>query len=278
MKLYLRDEFKQAWSDNPFAAVKGVKGEVFREVKGRTTLKFELNNKTYFLKRHEGVGWPEIIKNLIAFRRPILGARDEYDAIQRLEQLGVETLTVAAYGERGCNPATRESFLVTDDLVGTVSLEDFCADWQQHPPPTHLKHLLIKKVAGISATLHNNGLNHRDYYICHFHLDVTRLNQQAGLALDDIVLHVIDLHRMQMRDKTPPRWAIKDIGGLYFSAMDLGLKKRDIFRFMKAYTGQPLKQAIKDHREFWAGVEQRGIQMYTGWHQKPPELPIKINR
>lgn len=277
MNLYLREEFQDAWGSDPFAEVEKLSGEVFRQVKGRTTLRFEFNNKSYFLKRHEGVGWQEIIKNLVSLRLPILGAREEYQAINRLHELGIDTMTVAAFGERGFNPATRQSFLVTDDLVDTVSLEDFCIDWKKQPPPFNLKYLLIRKVAEISGRMHGNGLNHRDYYICHFHLNTARLDAKPRLTLDDIVLHLIDLHRMQIRDKTPQRWVVKDIGGLYFSAMELGLHKRDIYRFIKGYTGKNLKQAINDHRDFWMKVQSRAVKMYKSFYNKAPELAVKID-
>ena len=44
--------------------------------------------------------------------------------------------------------------------------------------------------------------------------------------LEKMRLYLIDLHRMQLRRKTPSRWIVKDIAGLYYSSMDIGLTKR----------------------------------------------------
>jgi len=69
--------------------------------------------------------------------------------------------------------------------------------------------------------MHENGANHRDYYLCHFLLDLPEND------LNQMKLYMIDLHRMQLRRKTPLRWTVKDIAGLYFSSMDIGIKRGD---------------------------------------------------
>jgi len=124
-------------------------GEIFRKVANRRTLRFELGGKRYFLKAHYGVGWKEIFKNILQLRLPVLGARNEWLAIQRLEQLGVETMTLVGYGERGSNPARKKSFVITEALEQTESLEDLCGAWEQDPPVTtagiRLKRELINR-------------------------------------------------------------------------------------------------------------------------------------
>jgi heptose I phosphotransferase len=69
-------------------------GEMFRDMDSRRTLRFSLYDKRYFLKAHYGVGWKEIIKNLLQFRLPVLGARNEWRAIKRLQRLDVDTMTL----------------------------------------------------------------------------------------------------------------------------------------------------------------------------------------
>jgi len=264
MKLYLREEFESAWhGKDPFVEVQRIRGEVFREVKERTTLRFELNRKSYFLKLHRGIGWGEIFKNWSQLNRPVLGAEQEYLAILKLQQLNVETMSVAAFGEMGSNPAKKLSFIITDDLVGTENLEDYCRSWPKQPPQSTFKRLLIDRIARVSRTLHENGLNHRDYYICHFHLDLPRLPETGPVSDEDIRLHLIDLHRMQQRVNMPVRWAVKDIGGLYFSAMEIGLTKRDLLRFMRLYRGGSLRETLTQDQDFWRSVEQRAQQLYA---------------
>lgn len=253
---YLRDDLSRAWADQPvFDLVAKLDGEIFRSKEGRRTLRFELNNHSYFLKYHAGVGWLEIFKNLLALRLPIISARNEWQAIEFLQQHGLDTMTLAAYGERGWNPARRQSFVITDDLTKTMSLEWLGEQWQQRPPSYASKQALIQKLADISRIMHRNGMNHRDYYLCHFLLDES-FAQTNEFTLDTPV-YLIDLHRAQLRKKTPDRWIIKDLGSLYFSASRVPLTRRDKLRFMKIYSGLPLRQLLNTQQRFWQQVQQR---------------------
>ncbi len=116
-------------------AAEATPAQIYRNKEGRKTLRFQLGQRSYFLKLHSGVGWAEIFKNLLQGRLPVLGAGNEYRAVQALRRIDVDTMSVAAYASEGRNPARQRSMIVTDDLVGTVSLEDYCRDWASAPPP-----------------------------------------------------------------------------------------------------------------------------------------------
>ncbi len=236
-----------------------IRGEVFREPvgAGRRTLRFERDGVGYFLKLHWGVGWREIFKNLFSLRLPVLGARNEWRAIQRLEQLGVETMQLAGYGEEGWNPARRRSFVITRELEDTVSLEDYCLDWPSRPPAAALKWALIRRVAEISARMHTHGMNHRDMYICHF------LLQRPWSGPDrPLHLYLIDLHRVQIRKAVPHRWRVKDLAALYFSALHIGLTRRDLFRFMRYYAGYGLREILQgEQASLWREAERRALHL-----------------
>ncbi|HEY9381529.1 MAG TPA: lipopolysaccharide core heptose(I) kinase RfaP [Burkholderiales bacterium] len=236
-----------------FDTLLNMPGQVFRQVERRRTVRFEAGGKAYFVKAHYGVGWREIFKNLFTLRLPVLGATNEWLAIRRVEALGLRAPTIAAYGVRGSNPAARESFLVTEDVGSSISLEDYCRGWREAPPGFVRKQDLIREVALISKALHEGGVNHRDYYLCHF------LRPLCG---NDTGLVVIDLHRAQIRRITPRRWIVKDIGGLYFSAMDIGLTQRDLFRFMKIYRGRSLRELLKEEDALWSDVRRRALRLY----------------
>ncbi len=265
--LYLRQDFQTAWKGlDPFEKVEQLEGEIFRQLEARKTLCFKQDGKSFFVKIHRGVGWKEIIDNLIRLRKPVLGAENEYQAIRKLESLGVDTMTAVAYGKKGCNPARQKSFIVTEDLVDTISLEDYCADWVQNPPPFRLKKNLVEKLADVSRLLHSNGVNHRDYYICHFLLHIP--DGTGNVNPDNFRVHLIDLHRSQIRETTPKRWIRKDIAGIYFSALDIGLTQKDIFRFIKVYTGLPLRQALSQYQWLWAGLQRKAQSLYERQKRK----------
>jgi heptose I phosphotransferase len=109
--------------------------------------------------------------------------------------------------------------------------------------------------------MHAHGLNHRDCYLCHFHLDTA--SGRDGLKADKLRLYVIDLHRAQIRRRTPRRWLIKDLAGLYFSALGLGLTRTDRWRFIMAYEQKPLRQVLQKHKRFWGRVERTAFALHT---------------
>jgi heptose I phosphotransferase len=268
-ELVLPEPWRKRWQDaDVLEQLVSLEGDVYREQSGRKTVRLTLDGKAYFAKIHSGVGWHEILKNLLAFRLPVLGAQNEWRAIKRLEHLGIRTTPLVAHGRRGWNPARRESFVVTEAVGNTVSLEDFCREWPAKPPRFELKRKLIGEVAGIARSLHENGLNHRDFYLCHFLLD--RSSGRGMGHSQKLRLFLIDLHRVQIRRNTPMRWRVKDIAGLYFSSMDIGLTQRDLLRFIRLYRNKPLKVSLREDRVFWRRVTRRGISLYREIFKKDP--------
>ncbi|RRV43199.1 lipopolysaccharide core heptose(I) kinase RfaP [Pseudomonas sp. o96-267] len=246
MQLILAEPFKSLWAGkDAFEEVEGLQGQVYRELEARRTLRTEVDGKGYFVKIHRGIGWGEILKNLVTARLPVLGAGQEWKAIQRLSEAGVSTMTAVAYGERGSNPAQQHSFIVTEELAPTVDLEQLTLNWHAQPPAPGLKRALIRRVAQMTGRMHAAGVNHRDCYICHF-----LLHTDKPLDADDFRLSIIDLHRAQVRDAVPRRWRDKDLAGLYFSALGIGLTRRDLLRFLKEYFGvvdsRPLRLILQD--------------------------------
>lgn len=233
----LKEPLATLWrGKDAFEQVKTLQGEVFRELETRRTLRFELAGKSYFLKWHRGTSLKEIVKNLLSLRMPVLGADREWNAIHRLQNLGVDTMYGVGFGEKGLNPLTRTSFIITEDLTPTISLEDYCAKWATTPPDVKVKRMLIERVATMVRKMHAGGINHRDCYICHFLLHLPFTGQK-----EDLKISVIDLHRAQIRNNVPRRWRDKDLIGLYFSSLNIGLTQRDVWRFLSIYFEQPLK-------------------------------------
>jgi UDP-glucose:(heptosyl)LPS alpha-1,3-glucosyltransferase len=265
---------RQLLDQKNFKEILSMQGDVYRELEGRRTLRFERDGHAYFAKIHQGVGMREIFKNLLQGRFPVVGALAEYKAVLRLKQLGIDTLSVVAFSQRGINPATLKSFIVTDELSNTVSLEQYCRDWTSQPPSFLFKQSIIKAIARIARTLHVHGVNHRDFYAAHLHLDIS---QPATLLTGhDLKLYLIDLHRMQLRKQVPLRWVTKDIAALYFSVMDFGLTDRDLLRFIKLYQGKRLNRALTEDARFWKKVIKQGIYLYHKANHKAPHLSRRV--
>jgi heptose I phosphotransferase len=241
-----------------FEAMMRLSGKAFRDVPGRKTIQVSLDAtnkgvggyaKTYFIKQHFGVGWGEIFKNLVTLKMPILGAMTEVHAIQKLSEIGIASTPLVAYGQRGCNPATMQSFVLTEDLGDIVSLEEMLMDSQSYHMPETSKHQMLQAVADIAGKLHSAGLCHRDFYLCHF-----VLNRQHAKA-NQYDLHLIDLHRMLQNQSPNGNAVMKDIAGLYFSMLQNGLNAQDLSVFKQHYLPQTAA--------FWTKVEARANQLFA---------------
>ena len=216
--LFVPNEIKQHLSGDTFNTLMQMPGKAYRDVRGRKTIQVALGEKSYFVKQHFGVGWAEIFKNLIIFKKPILGAMTEVNAIQKLSAIGIPTTPLVAYGQQGCNPATIQSFVMTEDLGDIVTLEEVCADWPSYSDS--FKQALMRARAELASKLHGAGFCHRDFYLCHIVLKKQDVNFKSSSIKN---LHLIDLHRMQQGQLSSGNTVMKDIAGLYFSAMQCGL-------------------------------------------------------
>lgn len=240
-----------------FVQLQSIEGEVHRELAARRTFKFTHEGTNYFAKVHSGVGWLEMIKNWIRFRAPVLGAGNEWHALRRMQDAGLLVPSPVALEVDGWDPARQHSVIVMEALTNTVTLEDMAKD-----PITPLdRRRLVIRLASYIRSMHALGVNHRDLYICHFHLDHGDVNS---------ALYLIDFHRAQCRDQVPYRWLVKDLGSLLFSSFDAGYTRMDLLCFIRRYSGKPLKDALKMDQLFWRDVLKRA--QWLG-HREGAPLP-----
>lgn len=289
-----------------FDRIFALTGKVFRHVEGRQTLRVVIGNQTYFLKRHHGYGWKRIFRSLTAGRWPVLSARNEFNAIRQLDEVGVPSVEVVGFGERGRNPATRQSFLLMRELSECRDLEKICREWPQQPPSPKFRQHLAEAVATTTKLMHDAGVNHRDYYLCHLWLSLPTVRQDdldlirrpqvkpiingvaqkehepIGVGIEGchssapLRLQIIDLHRAMLRRRVPLFWLIKDLAGLLFSAWDFGLTKSDCIRFVRTYRGRPIREVLADERWLWRCVIWRAQQLFRKTYQREPDLILQI--
>lgn len=232
-------------------------GEIFRHHKNRKTLRFPYAGQRYFIKTHQNIGWPEIFKNILSFKKPIISARNEWRALKKLKEIHVPTLEAVAIGERGCNPATKQSFLITQELAPHIDLAVLFKQWRGDATKIKLKRCFIEKMAHIANKMHRAGINHRDFYLCHF---IVKTDQVLN---ENSKIYLIDLHRAQIRNRVPSRWLIKDLAGLYFSALEVNVSLRDCLRFLKIYCGKKkLKTIFTEEKHFWSAVSEKAHALH----------------
>ncbi len=275
MLLELTDELRDALPEgaDPFEWFLQGGGDVHRHVKNRLTYEVHLGELHFYVKRHLGCGWGEVLKEWYRFRKPVVSARTEWEGAATLARAGVRVPTVLGKGERGRYPHAIESFVVLDALEDCETLEHLKDGWMGFTGPRFvaLKRALVDEVARMGRTMHGQGINHRDFYINHFLInrDLIR-NWQPG---QEIPLNLIDLHRVQQRPSVPHRWLLKDLASLLFSALDVGMTSADYARYLRIYLGAGWKEQLQTHQKLWQGILKRACKLYHGFHGKAPELP-----
>ncbi len=257
----LRQIFSATEDEALIDAFMQLQGKPFRDVPGRKTMQVTIADQNYFIKQHFGVGWGEIFKNFFNLKKPILGAMTEVQAIQKCSEIGIATTPLVAFGQKGCNPAKQQSFLLTEDLGDIISLEDLCAGWKNNPPDPKFKQMLVIALAELAAKLHSAGLCHRDFYMCHFVI------QKKTFAAGKLELVLIDLHRMLQNQPSDGSAVMKDIAGLIFSAKDSGFTAEDWDLFKAHYLPQS--------ENFWHKVELRTDKLYEKFHSEKFQARLK---
>lgn len=264
----LRDGLIDSWKEQDvFSLMENMQGTIAREMKDRQTLRFEINGQCYYRKWHRGVGWPEVIKNLLQLRLPVLGASNEWNALNKLRALSIPSLIPLAYGVRGKNPARQQSFIVTRELTDVIQLDHF---FERYSVGIKAKRRILASLAAIARELHGAGINHRDFYLCHFMLETTFIANQNQTP----EIYLVDLHRAQLRTQVPERWLVKDLGGLLFSSLNLHFTRRDYCYFMRMYFAQDLRAIVMEHKTLLEKITARACATYRRDFGHDPLLSV----
>jgi heptose I phosphotransferase len=237
----------------------GVSGQTVREVTGRRTLRIDLDGRTFYLKLHTGIGLKELFKNWLSFRQPVFGARNEFKACRYLESCGIRAPIVAAFAQSRGPAWRRRSLVMCDELSGFEDLETLSLRWSAEPPDGREVRALVMQVALFARAFHDAGLVHRDFYICHLLRDSN--HPESPLA-------VLDLHRARQFAELPARWRLRDLAALQFSVLDLPISRLAWLRFVRVYTGQPLRRTFAENGKFWRAVHQRAGRLHAKARRK----------
>jgi hypothetical protein len=198
-------------------------------IRERSTTRLELTNadgttRTLYLKRHRRPRVWELIKPLFRLTWPIVGARNEWEAILRFHEAGIATMVPVALGESG-----GRSFLVTEAIQGCQKLT---AWMDTHKHELHNGELATLRriadgIADVARIMHSAGLHHQDFYLTHL------MVPETGSAAP---IHVLDLGRARFQSGLARRWIVKDLAQLNYSAADISASER--LRFLERYLGR----------------------------------------
>jgi len=218
-------------------------GQVAKNVlRERTTTRLDLMEadgatRTLYLKRHQRPNLWELIKPLLRFTRPIVGARNEWQAILRFHEIGIATMVPVALGEAG-----RRSFLMTQGIENCQKLTAWMDSHQHALGNGELASLrqIVDGVADVARNMHAAGMHHQDFYLTHL------MVPQRGPAAP---IHVLDLGRARFQPRLAHRWIVKDLAQLDYSAD--GVSATDRLRFFTRYLGH---RPTREDRAFVAQI------------------------
>lgn len=186
--------------------------------------------RTFFLKRHRRRASIWERWRWAAGRRGLGEGMREWQNIEALERRRLPVVTPVAAGERLLPGGLIESFVMTQGLEGFEPADQFInARYAAPLDQVRLKskRRLILAVARLSRAMHEQGFNHRDFYLCHIFV---RDKAEGGSDL-----RIIDLQRVDRRAVCRRRWLNKDLAALHYSSLGLPLSDRDRLRFFAAY-------------------------------------------
>ena len=110
---------------------------------------------------------------------------------------------------------------------------------------------LVMLLAGIARCMHGAGINHRDFYLCHFHL------ARESLARGPLRCHLIDLHRAERFPIVPP-WRKRYAPSVRFN--------REHWFVLELPSRQTIRLQRSEHRQYrWvdAGQAARRASSWT---------------
>ncbi len=174
------------------------------------------------------------------WRHPVWGIttfRREFENLQRLQALGVPTLDVLYFSERVVD-GDRQAILISRELTGYISFEDYMVDWQQHGfPEKPVWRRLINELAGIARHMHQHHIQQNCFVPKH--VFISGLDGEMDIRLIDFekAKRTVTVHRAMLRDLDT------------FNRHCPGLRTTDRLRFLMAYCGQ---DRVDEHvRALW---------------------------
>jgi len=195
----------------------------------RTVVRFERTDQPYYLKRHFGIRFFSALKLFLKHHRAMSNATMEWDALERIEAIGIPSVPAVAMGERfGMGIRERQSFLLTAELPRGESIESQLGKGVALSTPKRIE--LARRIGTLARKLHTAGYVHRDFYLGHIYA-VGDLNKTYKL-------HLLDLQRVTPGAALYNRWSIKDITALHFSSKSIDMiSNSDRMRVLFAYLG-----------------------------------------
>jgi heptose I phosphotransferase len=220
--------------------------------------------KKLFLKRFINPPVFVQLKNFLCQKRRISLAGAELKPIFYLQKKDINVPKVAAFGQKWRNTFECKSFIITEQILDSDSLESRLPDcfYMGSQNSFERKMDFIKSLAEFVRKFHKTGFRHRDLYLCHIFY-----NHQ------DNIFTLIDLARVFKPLLLSKRYLVKDLAQLFYSSPFEYVSKSDRLRFYLYYTGRG-KLSLKD-KKFISRVLKKVNEMANHDEKHSKKAPFK---
>ncbi len=182
-----------------------------------------------FLKRYDRPPASRQLRNWLCHHTRRSFARIEHETAEQLAAAGIRTPRTIAWGEQRGGPFERRSFLMTEEIPDSQSLDRRPPACFTGPPTTanvRARREFLQRLASFIRRFHETGYRHRDLYLSHI------------FCSDSGEFCLIDMARAS-RPILQRRFQIKDLAALHYSAPAQYIARTDRLRFYLAYTDRP---------------------------------------
>ncbi|HTD66871.1 MAG TPA: lipopolysaccharide kinase InaA family protein [Candidatus Limnocylindria bacterium] len=200
-----------------------------------------------FLKRQEN----HVTRTLLHPVRGIPTFAREFQNIMRYRAHAIPSVTPLYFASRQ-EDGKQRAILLTEELAGFRSLDEWHRDWQQIPPSPRLRRAVIRSVADLLRQIHAHGLRHNCFYPKHIFVRLDSAERVESRAID-----------LEKTKHSPFRhWRMNDLGTLNRHAA--GWSRADRVRFFKEYLSIP--HLTEDAKMQWRHLARRLARKHPDKH------------
>ncbi len=211
------------------------------------TLDHNSDQKVFF-KRYKQRNWKDALKYIFFSSR----AKSEWQAINKFVEKKIPVPSPLAFGEERRFFVLKDSCFIAEAMPSAVTLSLFHKNFFSGKITREkilLKRDLIKKMAGLIASIHDHGIFYRDLHGGNI------LLEKDGSG--EINIFFIDLHKARFFPYLFSGMRIYDLAKLLHS---LSLKRIDCLRFFREYA-EKSRKFFPDYKEYVRKIEEKALKL-----------------
>jgi tRNA A-37 threonylcarbamoyl transferase component Bud32 len=202
------------------------------------------------------------LRNWLSHHRCASFALLEHDTASRLAAAGINTPRTVAWGQQWRRLFEHRSFLMTEEVPQSRSLEAALPPCFQGPLTTAQwqgRRDFLRRLASFIRRFHETGYRHRDLYLSHI------------FCSDAGEFCLIDLARAS-RPVLSRRFQVKDIAQLHYSAPATAISRTDRLRFYLAYVDR--RRLLPQDKAFIRKVVRKARRMARHNRKRGAHVPF----